>query len=33
VGAYEEWDEWQNNTELMAMFYEPVLASMPTGSI
>ena len=33
VGAYEEWAEWQNNAELMAMFYEPVLASMPTGAI
>ena len=32
-GAWEVWHGWQENSELLALFYEPVMASMPAGSI
>lgn len=33
IGIHEVWAYWKNDTTLLAMFHEPVLASMPEGSI
>ena len=30
---YEEWIKWGKDASLVAMFYEPVLKSMPAGSV
>ncbi len=32
-GAHEEWAEWKYDTALLRMLYDPILASMPDGSI
>lgn len=33
VGAWEEWHKWKYNDPLLKMFYEPVLQSLPEGSV
>jgi hypothetical protein len=33
LGIYEQWVEWKQDSTLLKIFYQPVLASMPTGSI
>ena len=33
IGAWEIWRGWQKDSDLLAMFHEPVLSSMPAGSV
>jgi tetratricopeptide (TPR) repeat protein len=33
IGIWEVWVGWENNSSLLAMFHEPVMSSMPKGSI
>jgi len=33
IGIWEVWVGWKEDSSLLRMFYEPVLASMPNGSI
>jgi len=33
LGGYEQWVEWKKDSALLKMFYQPVLTSMPKGSV